>query len=120
MNLLLLTLIALFLEGRPESTIYSGGYRGFGYRLFGKLRINYHVFIGARWLLWCVMFDAWWFFPAFCVIEDWGFWLFSDEWPTRESWIGRMFGGFTLIKFIPNAWWMGLLASCVLYWVQSQ
>ena len=132
MNLLILTSFALLLESLPEATIYTGGYKGHGYRVFGKFRLNYHVPLFFRWTLTCIAvtviseWDLSWptiirgasLVFAYAVVEDMGYWLWSREWPGPESWIGKMFGGFYLAgRFIPNAWWMGLVASYAIYWV---
>ena len=132
MTYLILILFAFLFESRPEATIYTGKYQGYGPRVFGKFRVNYHLPLFFRWMATCIAvtviceWSTHWtvivqgasLFPAYAIVEDIGYWLFKREWPTADSWIGKMFGGFTIWDtFYPNAWWMGLTASYALYWI---
>lgn len=131
MNIPILILIVLFLESLPEASVYKGGYHGHGCRIFGKFRLNYHVPLFFRWTLTCIavtVLTEWsldWrviangasLVFAYASFQDVGYWFWSDEWPTADSWIGKMFGGFTVFDvFYPHAWWMGPTASYALIW----
>lgn len=146
MNPIYLTLIAFcwLLESLPEAVIYTGGYKGWGDKLFGTFRLNYHVPLGLRWLATCiavtVLFEGRLDWPtvlygaslvfAYASVEDIGFWLWFNvlqffesmpewRWPDERTWITQMFGGIKITEHfsLPNAWWMGLVASYALYWV---
>ena len=117
MNIPLLVLIAV-LFGYIEQYTYRNGFATGGPRLFNWLSIPYHVPLGALWLSTCILAGAWWFFPAFCVVQDWAWFRFHPH-DTLDpgDWVNAKLGGFYVFRaWIPYTYLIGVGLSIGLYY----
>lgn len=120
MNWWQVLLFGLVIEGLVEATVYAGGYHGWGPRILGRFRVNYHLPMLVRWAVVCYLSGHIELLGAFAVCQDVGWHLFSWKLPARESWIGRIAGGAQLGPvFIPYAYPLGIGLTVAAYMVTA-
>ena len=110
-RILLLTTFAIQ-QGLIEQTVYRSGFITRA-NLFKWFTAGYHIPLFLGWLLICTVLGLWWFFPAFCVIEDWAWYRFHPHKRLGpNSWSNFGLGGFRLFgEWIPVSYLIGILTS---------
>lgn len=86
-------------------------------KILGILK-RYHIPLGLGWLFTCIVLGCWWFFPAFCVIQDYTWHYFDDTRLSPDEWVSAKLGGFFLFHdFWPWTYMIGLTISGILFYV---
>lgn len=103
-------------QGAVEQAVYRFGF-SMPTDVLGKFIFRYHAPLFLSWILVCVGLGLWWFFPAFCVIQDWSWYRFHpDKTLGPDSWSNFGLGGFRIFgEWIPNSYILGTVISLVFY-----